>query len=120
MNKIILIVDDEPDVSLLLKIRIEHAGYSTMVAGSAEEALALIKKNIPDLILLDLLLPKMRGEEACRILKLDGGLKNIPVIILSASAACIVEKVKEACADDYILKPFEPGELLFKIKKFIG
>jgi len=76
--------------------------------------------NKPDLILLDLLLPKMQGEEVCQRLKSDHKLKQIPVIIITASVAHVTETIKKICADDYMLKPFEPEELLFKIKKFIG
>lgn len=120
MVKTILIVDDESDVLSLMKIRLEVAGYQALVAASAEEALVLLEKNNPDLILLDLLLPEMQGAEVCQRLKSDKKLKDIPVIIMTAHAAQICETVKKICADDHILKPFEPAELLFKIKKFIG
>ena len=120
MSKIILVVDDESDVLSLMKIRLEGAGYKVLSAPSGEKALALLEKNKPDLILLDLLLPKIQGEEVCQHVKSDRRFKHIPVIIMTAHAARIGETVKKICADDHLLKPFEPAELLFKIKKFIG
>jgi len=120
MGKRILIIDDEIDILSLLTIRLEAIGYEVLKAASAEEALSLLEKNKPDLILLDLLLPQMQGEEVCQRLKSDLKLKDIPVIIITANIATVNETIKKICADDYILKPFEPEELLFKIKKFIG
>ncbi|MFA4889352.1 MAG: response regulator, partial [Candidatus Omnitrophota bacterium] len=75
---------------------------------------------IPDLILLDLLLPGIQGEEICKKLKCDDRLKTIPVILFTASASDVSKVAKEVGADDYIMKPFEPEELLGKLKKFIG
>lgn len=119
MRKTILIIDDESDVLSLLKIRLERAGYKVLGAPSGEEALSLLENSKPDLILLDLLLPQLQGEEVCQLLKADSRFKKIPVIIITAHAARIGETIKKICADDYLLKPFEPEELLSKIKKFI-
>lgn len=120
MAKEILIIDDEPDFLTVVVARVESAGYKVVKAASAEEACAMVKKHKPDLILLDLLLPNMQGDAFCKQLKSNDELKNIPVIIVTASIIRIPEKVKEIGADDYLLKPFEPEDLLFKIKKFIG
>ena len=120
MEKTILIVDDESDVLSLMKIRLEGAGYKVLSASSGEKALELLEKNKTDLVLLDLLLPKMQGEEVCQRMKSDHKLKQIPVIIITAHAPRIKETIHKICANDHILKPFEPAELLFKIKKFIG
>ena len=119
MDKTILIVDDEADVLSLLRIRLEAVGYKVLSASSGEKALELLEKNKPDLILLDLLLPRMQGEEVCQWLKSDHKLKHIPVIVLTAHTTRIKETANKICANDYVLKPFEPGELLFKIKKLI-
>ena len=75
---------------------------------------------VMDLILLDLLLLGIRGEEFCKKLKGDANLKHISVILFTASAGDIPKLAKEIGADDYIMKPFEPEELLEKVKKFIG
>ena len=119
MAKKILLVDDELDMLAVTKARIEHAGYEVLTAGSGEEALNRLAKDTPDLILLDLLLPKMQGQEVCKRIKCDDNLKRIPVILFTASASDIAKIAKEVNADDYIMKPFEPDELLGKIKKFI-
>jgi len=122
MAKKILAVDDEPDVMSVSVVRLKHLGYEIIPAVDAEKALAILEKDTPDLILLDLLLPKMQGDELCKKLKSDDKFKHIPVIIFTASAIrpSLPEKIKEMGADDCILKPFEPEELLGKVKRFIG
>ncbi|MDD5595430.1 MAG: response regulator [Candidatus Omnitrophica bacterium] len=122
MAKEILVVDDEPDIRDVGTVRLKHLGYKVVSAVDAEEALVLLEKNIPDLILLDLLLPKMQGDELCKKLKSDDKYKNIPIILFTASSVrtSIPGKVEEMGADDCIMKPFEPQELISKIKKFIG
>lgn len=119
INKILLI-EDELDLSELTKIRLENSGYEVVSALSGEEALTLLQKDIPDLILLDLLLPGMHGEEVCKKLKCDDRLKKIPIILFTASSSDILEVAKEIGADDYIMKPFAPEELLDKIAKCLG
>lgn len=120
MVKKILVVDDEPDLLLMMSLRLHTAGYHPLKAASGEAALDILKDNMPDLILLDLLLPKIQGQEICKRLKSDNKFKHIPIIVFTASITRISEKTREMGADDYILKPFEPEDLLFKIKKFIG
>lgn len=122
MAKRILVVDDEPDIMEVATVRLRHLGYDIIPAVDAEEAMAILKKGTFDLILLDLLLPKMQGDELCKKLKSDKKYKGIPVILFTASAIrpAIPEKVKEMGADDCIIKPFEPEELLEKVRKFIG
>jgi DNA-binding response OmpR family regulator len=122
MAKKILVVDDEPDMLDLTTIRLKKIGYEIIEAVDAEEAMDIIEKTLPDLILLDLLLPKMQGDEFCKKLKSDNKFKNIPIILFTASAirTSLPEKIKEMGADDCIMKPFEPAELLGKVKKFIG
>lgn len=120
MAKKILLVEDELDLVDVTKKRLENSGYEVLTVPSGEEALDLLQNNPPDLILLDLLLRGMRGEEVCKQLKGNPKLKHIPVILFTASASDIAKVAKEIGADDYIMKPFEPEELLGKIKKFIG
>ena len=117
MGKRILIVEDDPSILSLLVIRLKNTGYEVLAAASSEEALGLVGKSVPDLILLDLLLPDMQGEEFCRRIKSDKKLKEIPVIIMTAHTARIEETVGKIRADDYVTKPFEPAELLAKIEK---
>jgi len=122
MTKKILIVDDEPDILDLSTVRLKKIGYEIIEAIDAEKALAILQNNTPDLILLDLLLPKMQGDELCKKLKSDDKFKHIPIILFTASAIrpSLPEKIKEIGADDCILKPFDPQELLNKVKKFIN
>lgn len=120
MKKRVMIVDDETDMLTVTITRLESAGYDVLKAVSAEEALKVLEKDIPDLMLLDLLLPKMQGDILCKRLKSDPKFKDMPILLFTASIIRIPDKVKEIGADDYILKPFEPEDLLFKIKKFIG
>lgn len=119
MAKKILIIDDELDIVAVTKRRLKSAGYEVMTVETAEEALVYLQKDTSDLILLDLLLPKMQGEEACKKIKSDDSLKRIPVILFTASANDIPKVAREIGADDYIMKPFEPEGLLSKVKKFI-
>ena len=120
MTNKILLIEDELDLVEVTKMRLKNSGYEVISALSGEEAFTLLQKDIPDLILLDLLLPGMRGEEVCKKLKCDDRLKTIPVILFTASASDIAKVAKEVGADDYIMKPFEPEDLLSKVKKFIG
>lgn len=122
MPKKILVVDDELDIMEVATVRLKHLGYEIIPALSAEGALSFLQNDTCDLILLDLLLPKMQGDEFCKKLKSDDKFKNIPIILFTASAIrpSLPEKIKEMGADDYITKPFEPEDLIGKVKKFIG
>lgn len=119
MSKKILLVDDEPDILTVTVTRLEASGYEVLIAKDGEEALELLDKIKPDLILLDLLLPKMQGDELCKKLKSDIKFKHIPIILFTASIIRVPAKVEEIGADDYITKPFESDNLLYKIKKLI-
>lgn len=120
MPKKILVVEDEVDILKLVIFRLEKFDYEVFAAADGQEALDLIAKNPPDLILLDLILPVLDGYEVCKYLKSDSALKKIPVILLTASATSnMLDKLKETKADDYLVKPFEPQDLLSKIKKFL-
>ena len=122
MAKKILIVDDEPDIMDVATVRLKHLGYEIIPAIDAEEALVILQKATPDLILLDLLLPKMQGDELCKKLKSNDKFKNIPIILFTASAirTSLPENIKAMGADECIMKPFESEELLGKVKKIIG
>jgi two-component system alkaline phosphatase synthesis response regulator PhoP len=113
----ILIVDDEIDTLLPLKISLEVENYHVLGASNGFEALELAKTNIPDLILLDIMMPGMDGYEVCARLKKDPVTRNIPVIMLTAKDA-VREKVKglDIGADDYVTKPFNINELKARIK----
>ena len=118
-RKRILIVDDEPDILTVVVFRLKKAGYDVLTAIDGEQGLEMAGRERPSLILLDLQLPGIMGDEVCRRLKADESLKEIPVILLSASTTQIKEEARNMGVDDYLSKPYEPQELLAKVKKYI-
>jgi two-component system alkaline phosphatase synthesis response regulator PhoP len=119
-NKI-LIVDDEVDLVETLRFPLEMEGYNVLVSYNGEDALNQARKENPDLILLDLMLPKLDGYKVCRLLKFDERYKHIPILMLTAKTQ---QKDKlmgqETGADEYITKPFEIDELMKKIKTYLN
>ncbi len=121
MKKKILVVDDELIIVKLLTNRLTANGYDVVAAHDGEEALETVRQEEPDLILLDISLPKMNGDKVCELLKKDAKYSKIPIIILTASSQKVkAEKLKEAGADGYIVKPFKPEELLSEIRRLLG
>jgi two-component system, OmpR family, alkaline phosphatase synthesis response regulator PhoP len=119
-KKRILLVDDEPALLELIKIRLEANGYEIISASDGQQALDLARKEMPELIILDLMLPKVDGYQVCRLLKSDDKYKKIPILLFTACAQeSDKESGREAGADGYIVKPFEPNSLLAKIKEFL-
>jgi len=120
MSKKILIIDDEPQLVELLKIRLEANDYEVLVAADGQEGLKAARSKKPDLIILDLMLPKVDGFTVCRMLKFDEKYKNIPIIMFTARAQDSDKRLgKEVGADDYVTKPFDPQVLLDKISKLL-
>ncbi|MFW5431954.1 MAG: phosphate regulon transcriptional regulator PhoB [Methylophilaceae bacterium] len=113
----ILVVEDEPAIQELLALNITQAGHTPLRAISAEHAMELLRNTIPDLILLDWMLPGMSGIDFARQLKSNSSTKPIPIIMLTARGDEF-DKVRglEAGADDYVTKPFSPRELNARIK----
>ncbi len=113
----IVIVDDDPDILDVLKITLEDEGYEVRGASNGEEALDIIKKTAPDLLITDFTMPKMKGDKLCEILKQDILLQHIPIIMLTGKGE-LSDKVHgiNAGADDYMVKPFEPQELVARVK----
>lgn len=117
MTANILVVEDEPAIQELLALNIKQAGYNALRSLSAEHAQQLLRETLPDLILLDWMLPGMSGIEYARRLKSDNLTKAIPIIMLTARGD-EYDKVRglEVGADDYVTKPFSPRELNARIK----
>jgi DNA-binding response OmpR family regulator len=117
MRKNILIVEDEKDIIEVLRYYLEKENYRVHVAQDGFNALELASKIIPNLILLDLMLPRLDGIETCRRLKADERLRDIPVIMVTAKAE-EADKIKglEIGADDYVTKPFSAKELVARVK----
>jgi len=118
--KRILVVDDTEDIVKLVKMYLEHHCYEVIIARDGQEGLEKAKTEKPDLIVLDLMLPKMDGYKVCGLLKKDTRYAKIPVIFFTAKAQEKDVKLgQEVGADAYITKPFEPEVLLAKIKELI-
>jgi two-component system phosphate regulon response regulator PhoB len=117
MAETILVVDDEQDVLDLVVYNVRKAGYKTLFAADGQSALQKARDELPSLVVLDLMLPKMDGTEVCKILKADPKTAHIPIIMLTAKAEEMDRVVGlEIGADDYITKPFSPRELLLRIR----
>ncbi len=119
-KKKILVVDDEMELVELMKIRLEASGYEVVKAYDGQEGLDTAKLEKPDLILLDIMMPKMDGYKVCALLKKDARFQKIPVILFSAKAQKEdADLAREVGADLYITKPFEASVLLANIQKLI-
>lgn len=120
MKQTIMIVDDDKLILNLVKVTLEKEGYSVISASNGSEALAMVKVQIPDLILLDIMMPKIDGFSVCEMLKGDKRFKDIPIVMLTAkSLAKDIEEAYERGADEYIIKPFDSELLLRKIRKLL-
>jgi phosphate regulon transcriptional regulator PhoB len=116
MKQTVLIVDDEKDLVDLVRYHVEKAGLYCLEARDGESALSLSRGRIPDLIVLDLMLPGLDGLEVCRRLRKDPKTTAIPIIMLTAKAEEVDRVVGlEMGADDYMVKPFSPRELIARI-----
>jgi two-component system alkaline phosphatase synthesis response regulator PhoP len=119
-TKRILIVDDEDSIVKLVKMYLEHHRYEVIIASDGQEGLEKAKTEKPDLIVLDLMLPKMNGYKVCGLLKKDTRYAKTPVILFTAKAQEKDVKLgEEVGADAYITKPYEPEILLAKIKELL-
>ena len=120
MTKLILIVEDEPRNLTLLRDLLQVSGYKTIEATDGEQGVELAKSNKPDLLLMDVQMPKMDGLEATRILKADANTKNIPIICITSSAMKgDREKIIQAGCDDYMSKPVDINEVLNKVAEML-
>ena len=121
MNKKILVVEDNPDNRILITDVLTSLDYETVVAVDGEEGVQAAEKEIPDLILMDLSLPKMDGWTATGRIKANPDLEHIPVIALTAHAMVgDREKALQAGCDDYISKPIDLRELANKLQEYLG
>ena len=119
-KKMVLVVEDEPDIVNVLKIRLESEGFDVLTAPDGKEGLRAIREFIPDIVVLDLVMPEIGGLELCGIVKSDERLQKIPVIVLSArTEKKDMEESYNSGASAYFAKPYEWSELLAGIKEFL-
>lgn len=117
----ILVVDDEIYIVHILDFSLGMEGYEVLTALDGEQALERARAERPDLIVLDIMMPKLDGYETCKLLKADPVTKDIPVILLSAKGRNVDQKVGfEVGANDYITKPFSPRKLVERINALLG
>lgn len=120
MPKEILIVDDEPSIVVPIQFLMEQQGYSVLVAENGEDALDAIYKYKPDLILLDIMLPRIDGYEVCEIVRLNPEYRDTKIIFLTAKGREVeIAKGLSLGADAYITKPFSNTELVAKVKELL-
>lgn len=121
MAKKILFIEDETDQVMVIQARLEANGYDVVSAADGEEGLKKVYEEKPDLILLDLVIPKLDGFEVCKKIKADPQVSNIPVMIITAVGMKDLDRLcHEMHADDFVKKPYEATDFMQKVKKLIG
>ena len=121
-SKVILCIEDEQEMIDLIRLILSRRGFEILGANGGKEGLEMIRKNHPDLVLLDLMMPEMDGWEVYQQMKADETTRDIPVIVVTAKAQSIdkVLGLHIAKVDDYIAKPFSPQELLASVDTVLG
>ncbi len=117
----ILIAEDEPDIRDLVAFTLRFAGYEVVSANNGEEAVQKASVDSPDLILMDVRMPRMTGYDACRAIKASPELKDIPVVFLSAKGQeSEIQTGLDAGAEEYLLKPFAPDQLTDRVRAILS
>lgn len=117
----ILIAEDEPDIRELVAFTLRFAGHEVTTTANGEEALQQASQVVPDIIIMDVRMPKMTGYDACRAMKADVVLKDIPVVFLSAKGQdSEIQAGLDAGAEEYLLKPFAPDQLVERVKNILA
>jgi two-component system alkaline phosphatase synthesis response regulator PhoP len=120
-KEVILIVEDDPKSLTLTRDLLQISGYTTIEATNGEQGVELAKANKPDLILMDIMMPKMDGYSACKAIKADEATKKIPVVMLTAVGYELnKELARRIGADGYVTKPFSRQELMAAISPFLS
>ena len=116
--KTVLIVDDEPDILILLRLALEAAGYSTVEASDGEEALEVIRSKHPDVVLLDVMMPRMDGWATLEHIGETGEHPRV-IMVTAKTASRDRDRAMELGADDFVTKPFEPAELVERMRQIL-
>jgi two-component system, OmpR family, alkaline phosphatase synthesis response regulator PhoP len=122
MSKRIVVADDDPDLVALMTLPLTTRGYEIAAGGNGEEAIGLVRRYRPDLVILDVCMPLLDGLEACRRLKDDEQLKHIPVMLITATASLLPapDVLYALQVEGYLIKPFPVRVLIEKIEQLIG
>lgn len=121
MTPSILVADDEPSIVLSMEVLLRRAGYEVRVARDGEEALASIRESVPDLVLLDAMMPKRDGFDVCQSLRADPALGRLPIVMLTAKGRDVDRQKGLALgATDYITKPFSTRDLIETVRRHLA
>ena len=121
MAQKVLVVDDEADIRRLVQLTLQDSRYEVLLAKDGEEALRMVQEEQPQLIFLDVMMPKKDGYEVCQLLKADPATAWIKIVMLTAKAQEFDRRrAMEVGADDYFTKPFSPIDLLDKVEEVLG
>lgn len=121
MNPKILVADDEPNIVISLEYLLKREGYTVVIARDGEEALQTIRREQPDLVLLDVMMPKKTGFEVCQEVRADDALQNTKILMLTAKGRDTdVAKGTALGADAYMTKPFATRDLVQKVAQMLG
>jgi DNA-binding response OmpR family regulator len=117
----ILIAEDEPDIRELVAFTLRFAGHEVFTTSNGEEALHQARQILPDLILMDVRMPRMTGYDACRAMKAEPSLMEIPIVFLSAKGQeAEIQTGLAAGAEEYLLKPFAPDQLVQRVRAILS
>ena len=120
-TKRVLICDDDPVILRLLEVNLELEGYDVLTAHHGEEAFEIATRELPDLVILDIMMPRLDGYQTCQKLKAQPSTEQIPVVFLSAKAqASDIEKGRSFGVAEYLTKPFDPNDLLDVVERLVG
>ena len=119
--KRILVCDDDPVILRLLEVNLELEGFEVLTGNNGQEGVEIALREIPDLVILDIMMPRMDGYEACKRIKDDATTRDVPVVFLSAKAqAADIEKGKSYGVIEYLTKPFDPTDLTDLVFQILG
>ncbi len=119
--KKILIAEDERDIRDLISFTLKFAGYEVVAASNGEDAVRTASRELPDLVIMDVRMPRMTGYDACRLMKANPDLHDVPVVFLSAKGQdSEIQSGLDAGADEYLLKPFSPAELTNRVRGILS
>jgi len=117
----ILIAEDEPDIRELVTFMLRFAGYEVVAASNGEDAVHTASRELPDLVIMDVRMPRMTGYDACRLMKANPDLRDVPVVFLSAKGQeSEIQSGLDAGAEEYLLKPFSPAELTNRVRGILS